>query len=135
MEPAFEPWAGRIGVDEAYVSLAVLEVVREHVDERVANLARCGEVASVMAVAPDPPALAGEEAVHTEGDADREAAHSVRELGVVIGLDDDVKVVCLDRVVDDAKAVAAGAPGVVHRSQEDAVKTLAAEARKPLRAT
>ena len=89
----------------------------------------------MMAIAPDPSALATEEAVHAEGDPDREAAHSVRELGLVVGLEDHVKVVGLDRVVNDAEALAASAAGILHRAEQHAMKTLAPKARKALRTT
>jgi hypothetical protein len=123
------------GVDEAHVGLAVLDVIREDIDERVADLARRREVAAVVAVAPDVAAFACEQAVHAERDADREAAHAVRELGVVVGLDDDVEVIGLDRIVDDAEAVAARAAGVLDRAAQHAMESLASKAGKTLRAT
>jgi hypothetical protein len=46
--------------------------------------------------------------VHPHGDAHREALHAIRERACVVGLDEHVEVVVLDRVVDDAEALASG---------------------------
>ena len=84
----------------------MLSCVVEHVDERVADLARRGEVAAVVAIAPDFSAKAArcdvEEAIRTN----REALHAAGERILRVGLDDEVNVVGLYRVLDDAEVLA-----------------------------
>ncbi|MDB5216519.1 MAG: hypothetical protein JWO86_4446, partial [Myxococcaceae bacterium] len=66
MGPPREPRARGARVEQADVDLAVLQVVREHVDQRVAHRAWASEIATMIAVAPHASARPPEDAaVHT----------------------------------------------------------------------
>ena len=71
--------------------------------------------AGVEAVAPDLTALSAEQLVDAQREANDEAPHAAREAVVVvvpcalIGLDDGVDVIGLDREVGDAEGAAASA--------------------------
>jgi hypothetical protein len=76
----------------------------------------------VVAVGEDP-AAPGEGLVPAAGQADRQALHAARQRGVIVGLDDEVEVVALEGVVQDAEA---GDAGVVTRAGQGALQDLAA---------
>jgi hypothetical protein len=68
----------------------VLFNVAEHVDPRVAYLAGGGQVAGVVAVAPER-AAAAEGAVHRPRGADAEPLHTADEEALVVSLGQKVK--------------------------------------------
>jgi len=115
LHPALEPEPRREGVDEADVLDAMFQMVREQIHEHAADLRRARELPRVEAIAPDVAAFSAEQLVHPQREANDEAPHAPREARVggmnaaVVGLDDRVDVVGLDREVRDAKGAAARA--------------------------
>ncbi|HEY8072638.1 MAG TPA: hypothetical protein VIF62_00970 [Labilithrix sp.] len=83
----------------------MLARVGEHVDERIADLGRCRELAAMVAVAPKTAATA-EARVRAAREADDGAAKSPRERVVVARFDDEMDVIGLNRKMDDLKVVA-----------------------------
>jgi len=78
--------------------------VEQHVGDGVANLARRGQCACVVAVAPHL-ADAGD-ALDRECEANRQAADAAGQFGMAVGFDDRLHVVLLHREMKDAKSVA-----------------------------
>jgi hypothetical protein len=80
-----------------------------------------------MAIAPHASARATDHlAVDAHGHADGEAAHAAREHGGVVGLDEEVQVIGLNGVVDDAKPIAAC---LADRLANEAMEAVDAKAR------
>jgi hypothetical protein len=105
----------------------MFQVVRKNVDECVPNGARPSEIATVVAVAPYPSPLAVEYApIEAHRDPDGEAAHAARERRGGVGLDEQVDVIGLHRVVRDPKSVATG---IANGHLELVPQPLATEAR------
>ena len=78
--------------------------VGEHVAKGVAHLARTPEHPSVVAVCEEPPAPL-EEGIEPAGEPDAEALESPGQHLGVRSLDQEVEVIVLDAVVDEAKAL------------------------------
>jgi len=76
--------------------------VEEHVHEGIAKLPRTREVPAVIAFAPEAPSPR-RQSVHEHRDTGGESLHAARQGDRVVGFDDEVKVVRLDREVKDAK--------------------------------
>ena len=66
----------------------------------VTDLGRRAEVAAVVAIRPEA-AFALQQLVERAGDADLDARHSARDAALVIRLDDEVKMVLLNREVNN----------------------------------
>src|SRR5688572_2543738 len=115
------------GVDPAG---AVVEVVVQDVADRVADLGRGAEDA-VMIPVREHPALPAQLAVQATGDADLEAGHEPGERPLVLGFDDQVKVVRLNRKMDQpgSEALAPRRERVPHHL----VQRPSPEARQPVR--
>lgn len=79
----------------------------QHVGDGVPHLAGRLQHAMVVAAVEDPAGTA-EDAADDPGHADPYRLHSAAESEAVLGLDDEVGVVALQRVVEDAEVVAAG---------------------------
>ena len=108
----------------------MLPGVEEHVDEGPANLCWRGELMAMMAVteeAAGPP----RDPVHSKGDPREEQLHPACELAGVVGFDDEVQVIVLDRVVEHADAARRRERELVDDRREDALRT---EARTALHA-
>jgi hypothetical protein len=86
---------------------AVLAHVQEHVCKRVPHLARGPQDPQVVAVAQHG-ASASHDAIHDPREPRAKRIHSAAQLHRVRGLDQEVRVIRLDRVLDDAE-VAPGA--------------------------
>lgn len=82
----------------------MLSKVHEHIDERIAHLARAREVATVITIAPEVPA-SSRFAVDGSCDAGGEPLHTSRELTPIARLDDEMNVIALHAEVNDAHAV------------------------------
>jgi hypothetical protein len=105
----------------------VTGVVAEDVDERVANLGRRRELAGVEAIAPHLSASALEELVELFRERDDEPAHAGAErfrrvlhpgLDDSRGLDDEMEMIVLDRVLDDLEPARVAAAAL--STQDDA---------------
>jgi hypothetical protein len=107
-------------------SSGVPAVVVDDVGAGVADLARRGEHAQVVALDEDR-ALAAQQAVEALGDPDAEALEGARELPGAVGFDGEVQVVALDGPVDDAGARAAA--GRHEGAANDLAAILGAQAR------
>jgi hypothetical protein len=83
----------------------VLSMILQHVDERIANLTRATERLPMPAISPKPPAPK-QQAVHPPGYAHHQAAHPGAQRLLVRGLDNQVHVIGLHRVVNDPKRIA-----------------------------
>ena len=106
MTPPGEPPCRRAGIEPRDVAKVFAHIV-EHVDERVPHLARRLEQVRVKAVPPDPP-MAPESAVHGLREADREPAHTTLELRRPVRLYQQVQMIGLDAVVQNAEPTIAG---------------------------
>jgi len=106
LPPAAEPWRRRAGVQTAF-SRAMLAAVHQYVDERVADRARRGERAGMKPVPPHGSAAA-ERAVDRPRDADGEAPHPAAQSPRIIGFDDEMEMVVLDREMNDPEVPAGG---------------------------
>ena len=105
-------------------------VICEAIDERVANLARAREIATVVAISPDAPTPAAERSIEEAIRADGEALHPTRESGIVLRLDDEMQMIVLHRELHDAEVVSPSpANGALERCEE----RLRAEARETAR--
>src|SRR5690348_11994443 len=95
--PPLEPPGrrARVNTRSATRDALVLLVVVEAVDERIADLARTREIATVVAIGPNLTASAAQGGVEQPIRADREALHAAREGALVVRLDDEVQVVVL----------------------------------------
>ena len=89
----------------------MLASVAEHVGKRVTHLPWGREHAMVEAVG-EHLAATTERAVHRAGDADGEALHRAAQRASVLRLDDEMHVIALHRVLDDA------APEALARARE-----------------
>ena len=128
LSPAVEPRSGGAGIDSRE-SQAVMPGVLEDVDERRPDLARRAQRSRVEAVgehAPSPLPEAVESPCHTHG----EALHAAGEPSPVVGLDDQMDVVRLQRVLvhPEPEAVAS----VLEDAQHPLPDEMAAQARQPL---
>jgi hypothetical protein len=79
--------------------------VEQHVGERVPDLPRRPQYVQVIAVRQNG-ALAPEDAVHGASEPRAERLHAAGEIELACGLDDCMKVIALDRVVDEPEAAA-----------------------------
>ena len=84
----------------------LLEVV-EHVDERIAYLARCTQQTRVVPVGPNA-AMTPKGTVHGLRHPDREAVYPALEVRRPIRLDYEVQMIGLNAAVEHAKACRAG---------------------------
>jgi hypothetical protein len=84
----------------------VLAKVADDIGQTVADLAGGGERAGVVAVAPEG-AAAVKGAVGGAGGADGESTEAAAQGRLVVGLDDHVDVIALDREVEKAEVEAA----------------------------
>ena len=80
----------------------MLTKIPEKVDQRVAYRPRRGERPRMVPVFPDLP-MASQHAIHRAGEPNGEAAKPSRERSPVFGLRDEMNVVVLDAVFDDAE--------------------------------
>ncbi|HEX5631786.1 MAG TPA: hypothetical protein VFX50_01115 [Gemmatimonadales bacterium] len=106
--PSIEAGRGRARVEGNIVATArgaVAMMIQEHVSERVAHLARRLEGAGVEAGGEEA-AAAAEVPVEVPREAHTETGDAAREALRVVGLDEEVQVVRLHGVVDEAKAIA-----------------------------
>src|SRR4051812_34367359 len=109
LHPPLEPEPRRERVDQADVVDAVLQMVRQQIHEGPSHLDGARELARVESVAPDVTALSAEQLVHAHREANDEAPHAAREAGIrgpiasLVGLDDGVDVIGLDREVGHAE--------------------------------
>src|SRR3954447_16776062 len=101
--PTLEPSRRRARVDarRAARDALVLLVILEAVNKGISHLTRAREIAAVVAVAPDATPSAPERGVEEAIGAHREALHAASERVVVVGFDDEMQMVVLDRVLDD----------------------------------
>src|SRR5512143_1721284 len=125
--PAVEVGPRRVAVDPAARDAfarprEVTADVIQHIEQTRLGLLRRLQDALEVAVVKDAP-LALERAVDALGDANAEPLHPAREALGPRGLDDEVQVLALDRVVDEAEAIrlAAGAQGVLDGSRQRAL--------------
>jgi phage protein D len=102
--------------------------VLKHVDQRRAHLARRAQRAGVVAVAEDTTG-ATQKPVERSRDAHEQSLHAARERAPVGGLDDQVQVVRLDRMVNQAQAEALAAAREC--ALEDSARGVATQARQP----
>jgi hypothetical protein len=117
-EPALPPvepaaGAGRIGLIAAHATRAVLPGVAQHVRERVPHLAWRGQQTGVVALG-DHAAAPVPHAVGRASDPDGQRAHAATQAISAFGLDNEVDVVALNRVLHEpevgALTAAAEAP-------------------------
>jgi len=83
---------------------AVLAYVQKHIGERVADLARRSQHTQVVAITQHRAGRA-KQRVDQPREARAERLHAVPELDRAVGFDHEVRVVRLDRVLDDAESV------------------------------
>jgi len=105
----------------------VLAEVEGDVDERVPELTRRLEVRPEIALAPELPATS-DERVDPHRDARREPLHPTREAHAVVSLGNDVQMVVLHRVVEDAKPLRRRARNF---REDDAHDDFTAHRRRP----
>jgi hypothetical protein len=94
----------RVDPARRHVFAGVVTVVAEHVADRACRLSGRGENVRVISVGEYRPTSAGAR-VEPLGEPDCQALHPARKRGLSFGLDDEVQVIALDGVVDDAHAV------------------------------
>jgi hypothetical protein len=80
-------------------------IVSEHVNEHPAHLKRRAQCARVIAVV-EKPALAARAGVHSASQTDREPLHASSERAPVCGFHDEMQVIALHRIMDQAHAEA-----------------------------
>jgi hypothetical protein len=114
-EPEARCWqhaglVGRRGVrvheaarDRATALRAMAAKVFDHVSDRRPRFARRREHVSMEAIAEDLAALPRERAVHGSRDPHREPLHAAAQPRRVLGFDDQMQMVPLNRIVDDPK--------------------------------
>ena len=125
VRPSGEPGAARAGIEEADVDHPVFQMIREDVDEDAPHLARGREIASMVPIAPYAAGASPEDAtVDAHRDSNCEAPHPVGEGRGIVGLDDDVDMIGLHRIVRDAKSLA---PRVADGPLEELPQPLATE--------
>ena len=126
--PAVEPASRGGGVDAAEYG-SVLPRIEEDVADRVSHLPWGSQDDRVKA--PDEHrAFASEDSVHCAGEAGPNALHARRQCLPPRRLDDEVRVVALDGVVDETEA--ATLAGAREASTELANQLLASKRRQPL---
>ena len=84
--------------------------VQQHVAERAVDLARGRQQVHVVAVgehAPGPPC----DAIHGPREPRADGGHAAAERAAIVRLDDEVRVIALERVVDEAEARTLAAVG------------------------
>jgi hypothetical protein len=115
--PAVEPAGGARGIEPHGLTAGDLPPLREmaprvqqHVGERAPHLARGAEAAVVIA-AVEHRAAPLRRAVQRAREPCRDALHPARERVLAVRLDDQVRVVALERVVVDAEVAALGGLG------------------------
>ncbi len=116
--PSVEPPCRRARIEPARAADVFAEVV-EHVDERVAHLARRPQETGVVSVSPDP-AATSESAVHRLRYPDREAAHAALEARRLVRLHQQMQMVGLDAEMQNTKPCRAGRRQSVSRGDEEA---------------
>jgi hypothetical protein len=82
--------------------MAMLPIVHENVDERMADRFGRRESASVVSIGEDSPS-ARQGTIHRACDADREAANAARECEAVVRLCDQVHVIILNGELVDSE--------------------------------
>jgi len=82
---------------------AVLEPILQHIHERIAHLPRASERAPVPTIRPKPTA-AQQHAVHAPRYPHHEPTHARSQRGGACGLDDQMHVVILHRVMHEPEA-------------------------------
>ena len=97
----------------------MLPEIHQHVHDGVAGLARRGQRAGVVTVAPHG-ALAGEGVVDCVGRPDGEATRSAGQRPLILGLDHEMQVVALDREVHDPEVGPAGRADAFAQPLEEA---------------
>jgi hypothetical protein len=115
--PAVEPGRGRAAVETRYACV-VLPLGAQHIGERVADLAWSGQVAPVIPVGPQRP-VPPECAVDSPGDPDDQPPDPRGQHHAVGGLDDQVQVIFLRRVVHDTEAVTLSGGNRCEKSRVD----------------
>ena len=80
----------------------MLPEVERDVDERVAKLARRRQVTAVIPLAPEPSSPL-RESIHCHRDARSEPLHPAREALAVVALREEVNMITLNRIMQDAK--------------------------------
>ena len=97
----------------------MLPEIHQDVHDGMAGLARRGQGAGVVAVAPHG-ALAGERVVDCAGRPDGEATRSAGQRPLILGLHEEMQVIALDREVDDPEVGPAGRTNAFAQSLEEA---------------
>ena len=105
----------------------MLLVVIQAVDERISNLARAREIPPMVSIRPDAPAATAQLGIHATIRANCEALHATSERLLVLRLHDEVYVVFLHGVLDDAEVVATR---LAERVFECRIKCLKPEVRQ-----
>jgi len=109
-------------------SRAVLSAVHQYTHERVAHRPRAAQRAGVVPVGPEGSAPA-ERAVHRPRYADGEASDAAAERAAVVCFDDQVKMIILNAVVQDAEVAVGSCGERVADRREDAAGPQAADGR------
>lgn len=112
------------------VPRGVFTIVEEDVDERAPDLGGRRKLVTMVAVA-EQPTGAHRDAIHPERDLREEALHSAGELHAVVRLDEQMDVIMLDRVLEDADAASDGRGDLVG---DCSVHALGSEAWRELHA-
>jgi hypothetical protein len=100
--PSVEPRRRRARIQPAHGSQVLARVVQD-VDERVTHFAWCSQQARVVAIAPNV-SVPTDDAVDRLCQSDRETLDSAREPRAGIRLDEEMQVIALHAVVQDAEA-------------------------------
>jgi hypothetical protein len=106
--PAIEPRARAAGIDRGS-GVQVFAEVEQDVDQRAADLARCGEEVRVEPVLPDAPAAPARPVDRTRT-PHGQPLHTARERQRAVRFDDEVHVVRLHREMQHTKEAATGRP-------------------------
>ncbi len=104
--PTVEPGAGAARVDADEIRPVLARILKD-VDERVAYISRRLQRSSVVAVREDS-AASIPQAIQPLRDANEQTLHTPRERARVLGLDDQVQLVRLDRKLDEPKPESVG---------------------------
>ncbi len=119
--PPREPCRRRARIESA-AARAVPVPVSQHIDQRGPDLPRRRQRPGMVALGPEgPPAM--QRPVHRPRDADLQPLESAREPGAIVGLDEQVDVVGLDRELEHAEAAARGGGQRVADGAKDASAT------------
>jgi hypothetical protein len=111
MFPTVEPTGGGGGIETYGLrhgrpnGHSVAPRVQENVAKRIAHLSRGWKEPHVVAIGENATA-ATEDTIHGTGETRADRHHAASECGAVLRLDDEVRVISLERVVHEAESLA-----------------------------